>query len=1106
MRIIFFLLRKILSQIANGRIKAFSAVCGFGFVAESGIWYNVSRKQSLEVLERKMKRLFVFSSVLAFCAFCFAGNVCKWLGGSGKFSDGNWSVRPVSGNGDTIVIDTTDGNPITLENDLEENFGLSEIKFVSSKCLPLETSGIVEPGKVTLTGKSLYFSVKTGSNAVWIHGSSDEYERGPKVETQMDLRFKSGTVQVTATMVFNGNIAIDDNGALYFDWPSRAMNTASYPTDVTINGDIAGSGGALTSWLGDGGRGHNLILNGKVALKELNTSKNANMKTATELRCRESSIDIFTVKYGYLRFYTKESVSEHTQIHHTYDQFGPGAIGFAGDITYVFDVLKSTGTREGSAKTPVENTYIASGIASTIHMKARESAMFDGYFTKGISIIYDPVGDYTYTLASESDSTTAGSLDVRGGVFKFSGATRFTAANSVTVRSGAKLDLLESTVSNPLSPSTAVTVHKGGKIAIPAGMTLTFKRIFYNGVLLPSGTYSNVEWIEGAGSVVSETDASKEFTSWNNEKGGNWSDSANWTPAKVPASTTDEAYIANDATFDVIADADEYEFKNLFIGPESAGNKNRLLVSKDVFFKNGSAITVRDGGVFEQTAGYASISNLDNVVTLESGAVWRVSGGTNVITSGENNPHGAIAAAEGSLVDVTGGMLKLEALKYYYSSLFLQGGKISVSGSGVFDIVNRANSHNNGVLNHGSGELEFKDDSSFLTAAIGLPPEGKKISYVFRDNAKLEVTHNCLAGFITKTETFFDFGSSNKESFITGRVSLGANNSSKTTTFVREKAIAPKMSSQVVVGGYFKAAGSGLGSTYPKCPTGIVTVAGICDISRIYGSGKDKISGLTIGGTSCEEELASAMPWTRENFWPYGEMNIEPTGFVTNSTYLVAVGVGLGEGCLNIRGGEFIKTDGTFIVGAGNGVGNVRLTENGKLTLFSPLFIGGFIPGELDYSATEKYEWSADYPHESLDSTGKVHVASGAIDLNGGKMTVGLRGNAFIEVGTNGLVKAGDIDLLNSATTSIKFTVGESGSGKIVSLGKIVVADGVKLEIEAVSMPASSTVLFDAAEWDGYFDENDIELEIPAGKTAQVIKSGNRVKFVPSDYLTVIIR
>lgn len=50
----------------------------------------------------------------ALCATSLvAGNVCTWKGGSGSLADDNWDVAPVSGNGDTIAFDTTDGTAIT---------------------------------------------------------------------------------------------------------------------------------------------------------------------------------------------------------------------------------------------------------------------------------------------------------------------------------------------------------------------------------------------------------------------------------------------------------------------------------------------------------------------------------------------------------------------------------------------------------------------------------------------------------------------------------------------------------------------------------------------------------------------------------------------------------------------------------------------------------------------------------------------------------------------------------------------------------------------------------------------------------------------------------
>ena len=79
------------------------------------------------------------------------GNVCTWKDGSGKLSDDNWDIAPVSGNGDTIRFDTTDGTAITVENDTED-FEVAAVAFA------YKDLNVGNCGKVTQTGRQLYVS------------------------------------------------------------------------------------------------------------------------------------------------------------------------------------------------------------------------------------------------------------------------------------------------------------------------------------------------------------------------------------------------------------------------------------------------------------------------------------------------------------------------------------------------------------------------------------------------------------------------------------------------------------------------------------------------------------------------------------------------------------------------------------------------------------------------------------------------------------------------------------------------------------------------------------------------------------------------------------
>jgi hypothetical protein len=269
---------------------------------------------------------FLMSVAVFVATASFAGNTCTWKGGSGKFSDDNWDVAPTSGNGDAIVIDTTDGNAITLENDLADDFTLAKIKFVSSKFLPVSaTNPVVQPGCVTLTGKRIYIPNDSSNFIIWDHGdTNNEYVRGPEVIVEAPFRFKSGFLNISWNHIFNGDITIDDGGDLRFNWPGnlKFANEHNYPNannhhpGVVINGDVLGPNASVNAGLGQGGRGNTLLLNGKVVLKSCTSSVYSNLKTTLELVNPLNEIDFVSLQYAYVNLMKAGCVSEKTVIEH----------------------------------------------------------------------------------------------------------------------------------------------------------------------------------------------------------------------------------------------------------------------------------------------------------------------------------------------------------------------------------------------------------------------------------------------------------------------------------------------------------------------------------------------------------------------------------------------------------------------------------------------------------------------------------------------------------------------------------------------------------------------------------------------------------------------
>ena len=1036
-------------------------------------------------------RVWVGIGLLVFCggSMAWAGNVCTWKGGSGKFSDANWDVAPVSGNGDTIVIDSTlnDNAPIVLENDLCDDLNLKAIHF---------TSGATPPGKVTLNGRRIYLTSQTGevkSAPVLKHGDSDTV-RGPELEVNVPLRLTGGCIQLTARATFNGDITIDGTGAVWVGWPFNLQNTP-HPV-ITVNGDVIGPEASLNNCLGNGGRGGELRFYGHLQLKTLYSSKGENGRTITHLYSSGNEIGTLWFQYAYVRISAKNALGVSTVIQHGADQYGPGDLTFYDSTEQTVNVIESVGNRLSSKKT----SMIANGsYTPTVVMKASKDAMFDGQFTGGQSLVYDPQGDYTYTLAGGTN-TMSGSVTVRGGTLALAAEAVFSAARVITVEAGATLDVSGATAAMPIAASVPVALCKGGRLAIPDGKTLTLGSLSYGGVPLAVGTYSGEVWITGGGSVTVVQGAPTGQVFWSRPVDGNWSVAQNWIPG-VPTAT-DSVYIAaeGDEPYAVTLDAGDYTFAKVSLGTggEPAAT---FRPSGETFFKK-TAFNVLKGGVWEQTSGRVTISNSPSWHYVENGGVWRVSGGTNIVFANDvGTAAGFLSPRAGGEIQVTGGKLDLRQTASWTPPIILSGGAVKVSGTGMLEMRNSTNPNANGQHNFGYGTFEVSDDGAIYGTAIGNGTSGGRLAVVLRGNALFDFIQNVIAGYQKGADVLFDFGSTNVSSYIRANALFGANYRSRCEVRVREGARAPYIWGQCVIGGFMSVAGF----QYPKVaseftPTGVVEVAGQMGVHASWATSSSDLEGLYIGSTIGQ---LSGPTYGRTTTWPVGTLTVTPTGVFTNEFGALLLGTGYGDGTITVRGGRFAKSDGGVVVlGGGAGLARLMVTEGGTFTSTkAPVHVGGFNPA--DYSRT----WLK-YPIDDLSSTSRVDVVDGTLDFSNVDMTVGAYGTVFLSVGTNGLVRAKNLALNARVETELAFTVGTEGCGRVAVSDTLTIANGARLAITVQSPLKRAATLIEAGTWDGAFAEADVTVTPPAGDRTpyRIVRNGTALRLVPATGTLFIVR
>lgn len=564
-----------------------------------------------------MKTKMMFATVAAIMchAALFAGNTCTWQGGSGKFSDSSkWDTSPTSGNFDTIVFDTSDGSAITVENDVADDFSVSNVVFASSASVC---------GKVTLTGKRLYISGgKDRGTVVWDNGNATEANmRGPEVDVALPLRIKGGRFNFSRHATFKGKVTIDDDGRVALRYPGNLnYGNASDRPIVTFEDEVYGAQGSLDTTVGAGGYGSDVYYKAKVTLKEFSVSAAAYGRTWTHLQASENDISSVWARYAHLYLDSSPCLGTNTVV--TRAETGGTTPITGADV--VCDRLVGTDSS-------VHQEICDNNKSGKLTMKASANASSGFNFTQTLSLVWDPQGSYTYTLTG-SASTTTGSLEIRAGTFKMSGATAFSAISEVIVRSGATLDLSECSAATPIAATARLTVDLGGSIVLPTGKTIAFASGKYRGLPLSAGDYSSV-WVSGGTVAISSSSMEAGVSYWANPVSGDWNVAANWLPAAIPGASDEvRVTVQGESDYTVRMTGSETKPAKIVVGTERTA-RAALSIEGEANFSEDTKINVNRGGEIVVPSGGSFLYDMDGN-TPETATLVQIENGRFVVDGG----------------------------------------------------------------------------------------------------------------------------------------------------------------------------------------------------------------------------------------------------------------------------------------------------------------------------------------------------------------------------------------------------------------------------------------------------------------------------------------
>lgn len=169
--------------------------------------------------------------------------------------------------------------------------------------------------------------------------------------------------------------------------------------------------------------------------------------------------------------------------------------------------------------------YATSATTATLTLTPAEDRFSRLTFIGEASLELRAAAGTTFTL-SGGDHTTRGSFRVTSGTLKLSDGAKATGLESVEIAAGAKF-ILDATADQVVA--TELNLADGAQLEVGADRTLICDTLVVKGVSFAAGTYQNVAWFSGAGSVKVITGSIGDAYVWTGAAGGEWNVAGNWT-------------------------------------------------------------------------------------------------------------------------------------------------------------------------------------------------------------------------------------------------------------------------------------------------------------------------------------------------------------------------------------------------------------------------------------------------------------------------------------------------------------------------------------------------------------------------------------------------
>lgn len=787
--------------------------------------------------------------------------------------------------------------------------------------------------------------------------------------------------------------------------------------------------------------------------------------------------------------------------------------------------------------------------AMTLTLKGDADSRTWALLHGALSVVWDPVGDYTQTFLDRTQDTT-GSLTVKRGAIRLDGTNSFANVPAITVAPNARFELFTTNTAalagvtalklgegaKFLSQATAVTpfgaTPKAGaricgtsRFVLPGATALQLASLIVDGVPVAAGTYTSetLPQVEGSGTLV--VAGLPLGTYWTGAAGdGKWSTAENWS-AGLP-SASNPAYIRKAGTYAISID-----------GLTTAGNvtldkeegEATLDVASDWTMTQGvldvgghAKVAVGASGAFTYDGtGVASASSAPNVALHDGGALV-VDGGVVNITNltgrcslyGGTGSEGRIEISSGDvsvriksgadgLAFQKGGLLKMTGGTFAFNHVPVQtGGAIDCSGTASVLIDYHAFTTMFKTITArfaGQSRLYWKTmknaQNQTLYARFRWSPNGAGETNLF------EVVDQASFDFSPADQTYIGSGTGTSILRLdtTGKVHFG---NAAGIAFGNGVGIIEIKRGYTQYNSYSCPIGALENGTQPgetRVPLGILRMTGGGFYARTNRDAKDRYEGLILADAQYGRGSAT---WN-----PTGVVELAG-GAITNNGLLIA-GCGGGFGRVTQSGGAFVQLQPSrrAVIGFKGGTGLYEIS-GGTARFESEVFVGGAPTNRLDrYVATIA---------DTHPGRGTLRVTGGVFEAKR-PLSVSLDGAGAVEIGADGLLKATDLVLASSvdgrdaATTypaQLTFRPGAATSGRIEASGTLTVATDARLTVDLADYASRKSLQLAtyAAREGAFAPENVTILPETAARRFAVVQSDTGIRLCSSSGTCVIFR